>query len=392
MSKLSPRLLLVFTSLAHTFSHLLMLLYPTVVLVMGDVYQLDYDQLIALALPGFILFGAGALPAGWLADRWSSRGMMAIFFLGTGAGTVFAGCSRTPFELSVGLALIGLFASIYHPVGIAWLVGNAVNPGRALGINGVFGSIGTASGALVAGGLADMMGWRAAFVIPGVFCVIAGVMFLLLYRGASDTHSHAKLHRVEHVTGNGLRRALMLMAFTTVMIGLIYQSATVGLPKLLTEKFPELDTDMFGVGLLVGVIFIVSGVTQVLGGELADRFQLKSIYVFGLLAGVPFSLFAYVAGQYWFVVAMAAVMGTQTIVMPAENSLLASYTPSEWRARVFGAKFVLTLGVSSLGVALIPFLHNITGTLNTLPFLICIMALAGGLVACRLPQQNLRGR
>ena len=89
---------------------------------------------------------------------------------------------------------------------------------------------------------------------------------------------------------------------------------------------------------------------------------------------------------------MAAVMGTQTIVMPAENSLLASYTPSEWRARVFGAKFVLTLGVSSLGVALIPFLHNITGTLNTLPFLICIMALAGGLVACRLPQHNLRGR
>ena len=92
------RFLLAFSSLAHTYSHLLMLLYPTVVLALGPVHGLAYDELVALALPGFVLFGAGALPAGWLGDRWSSSAMMVIFFVGTGAGAMLTGLARTPLE------------------------------------------------------------------------------------------------------------------------------------------------------------------------------------------------------------------------------------------------------------------------------------------------------
>jgi FSR family fosmidomycin resistance protein-like MFS transporter len=59
---------------------------------------------------------------------------------------------------------------IYYPVGTAWLVRNAANRGRALGWNGIWGSIGLGVAPLVAGALAQMISWRAAFIVPGVLC------------------------------------------------------------------------------------------------------------------------------------------------------------------------------------------------------------------------------
>ncbi|MCH8884794.1 MAG: MFS transporter, partial [SAR324 cluster bacterium] len=167
-----------FSNLGHYVTHLLMLLYPMIVLELGDVFGLSYGSLLQLALPGAILFGVGALPAGWLGDRWSTRGMMALFFIGIGLSAIVTGLASSPLEIAVGLGLVGLFASIYHPVGVAWLVGVARRRGRALGINGVFGNLGVASAAMVAGGLSTLVHWRAAFIVPGAFSVVAGLVFL----------------------------------------------------------------------------------------------------------------------------------------------------------------------------------------------------------------------
>ena len=76
---------------------------------------------------------------------------MVIFFVGTGGATIVTGLTDGPVALALGLAAIGLFGSIYHPVGTAWLVRNAVNRGRALGWNGISGGIGLAAAPFVAG-------------------------------------------------------------------------------------------------------------------------------------------------------------------------------------------------------------------------------------------------
>ena len=60
---------------------------------------------------------------------------------------------------------------------------------------------------------------------------------------------------------------------------------------------------------------------------------------------------------------------------PAENSLLARYTPLAWRSRVFGAKYLLTLGISALGMILIPVIYALTGTLDLL--FVALMGFAG---------------
>src|SRR5271165_5733396 len=160
MNSRSDTLALVFASVGHFFAHLLMLLYPTVVLVIEGRWGMSYGDLLSLSLAGFVMFGLGALPAGWLGDRWSAERMMVVFFVGTGGAAIAAGLAGSPITLALGLAAIGLFGSIYHPVGTAWLIRNAANRGRALGVNGIAGSIGLAAAAFVAGALAQGIGWR----------------------------------------------------------------------------------------------------------------------------------------------------------------------------------------------------------------------------------------
>ncbi len=47
-------------------------------------WGMSYAELIPYATPGFVAFAACSIPAGWLADKWSLEGVMAIFFVGIG--------------------------------------------------------------------------------------------------------------------------------------------------------------------------------------------------------------------------------------------------------------------------------------------------------------------
>ena len=110
-----------FLNWAHAIDHFVLLIYPTVVIGLEVVYKRPYSELIAISSTAFIAFGVFSLPAGWLADRWSRRNMMVAFYIGCGA---FAGAVDRPnfSMLAVGMFALGMFAAIYHPVGMAMLI------------------------------------------------------------------------------------------------------------------------------------------------------------------------------------------------------------------------------------------------------------------------------
>src|ERR1700757_3261053 len=118
----SPTRVIGFVNAAHFIDHYAMLVFAAAVIVMGPVFGMSYAELLPYAAPGFIAFGAGALLTGWLGDRWSRRHMMAVFFLGIGVSLILVGLVQTPLQLGAALLAVGLFASIYHPVGTAMLV------------------------------------------------------------------------------------------------------------------------------------------------------------------------------------------------------------------------------------------------------------------------------
>jgi MFS transporter, FSR family, fosmidomycin resistance protein len=363
MNQPSAVLALGFSSAGHFFAHLLMLLYPTVVLALEGQWGMSYGDLLSLSLGGFVLFGLGALPAGWFGDRWSDVGMMVVFFIGTGGAAIATGLTDGPVGLALGLALIGLFGSIYHPVGTAWLVRNAKNRGRALGVNGIAGSVGLGAAALVAGALAQMIGWRAAFVIPGALCAATGLVLLCCIRGGRRAPARIEHYLEPEAARSDVLRTFIVLSFTMLADGTISQAIPVALPKAFAAGLTGLtDGGTLDAGGFVTLVFLVAATAQLVGGWLADRFALKAVYVLAWAAQVPLFILAAPSRDVPLLAAMIAVNYLGVLSVPAENALLARYTPAQWRGTAFGAKFLLALGVSTIGVKLAAVIYDGTGS------------------------------
>jgi MFS family permease len=370
---------LIFSGVAHAYSHLFTLLYATVVLRLEREWGLPYADLFALGIPMTVLFGLGVLPSGWLADRWGSPGMIAIFFFGVGTASVATGMADSPLGLGIGLSFIGLFASIYHPVGIPWLLKNAANRGRALGIIGVAGTAGLAGAGIVAGFLGDKFGWRSAFWIPGTICILTGVLFLaalrvgLIHEAENDVVPHPEPRPTDR------QRAFIALVLSVLFTGLVYQTISFALPKIFSDRIgPE--HGLAEVGVMVTVVYGLAAVAQIIGGELMDRYRIKWFYVGAQLLQFPALAMAFGLSGPLLVAAMTLAVSFNVISQPVEDILIARHAPLSWRGRAFGIKFVLVFFVSSAGVAMIPVVHVLTGSLDFL-FLILGACALGGICA-----------
>ena len=390
MDSRAARLAQGFSNVGHSLNHLLTLLYPTVVLVLEREWARSYGELIALMLAGQILYGLAALPAGWLGDRWSTRGMMVVYLVGAGASAIATGLATTPFALAAGLAAIGFFAAIYHPVGMAWVVRSMRDRGRALGWNGMFGSIGVALGPVVAGALCHWWSWRAAFIVPGIVTLAIGIVLFVAWRGEmvgegdlSGTPSKAPPTRKE------MLRAFFLLSVTMTCGGLIFQAFTVMLPKLFEQRMgAEFGLGPLGIGGLVGLVYLCVGLSMPYCGRIADRFPTEKVYRFAYVLLAP-GLFLAALLQSWLLLALSiGLVFTSTLAGPAENKLLAHYTPGRWQGTGFGAKFVLTLGVSASAVPLIAWVYDSTGGFYWLFVMMGVLAAVALAGASMLPESD----
>jgi FSR family fosmidomycin resistance protein-like MFS transporter len=389
MANSSTRLSLVFSCVGHAFVHLFTAFYFVIVLALEREWRLPYDELIALWTPGALLVGLAALPAGWLGDRWSARGMMVVFFVGMGGASIACGLSDGPVMLAVGLGGIGLFASIYHPVGIAWLIRNApVNQGKILGVNGIFGSIGIASAAAVGGALIELGGWRAAFIVPGIVALMTGLALWACVQKGLIPKQSATVEQREPADRRDMLRVFAILLFTMFIGAIVFQSTQAVLPKLFAVRLDSITgNSAVGAGLLVGLVYGFAGVMQVVGGHLADRFPLRIIYISAFAIQVPL-LFMAASFVGLPLLGVAALMVLFSIgALPAENMLLARHAPERHHGVAFGVKFVLAFGAAPLALFLVSTIYKTTGGFYWL-----FVALAGCAGACFLATLFLPGR
>jgi MFS family permease len=375
------RLLVPFLNLGHLLDHLVMLVFPTVVVALAREWDRPYSELLPLALGGFIAFGAFAIPAGWLADHWSRYKMMAVFFFGIGLSLFLTGFANSGWQIGLGLTLVGMFAAIYHPVGIAMLVAAPERMGRALGWNGLWGNLGLAAAALVAGALMDLWGWRAAFFIPGLAAVVVGAAFLALVPDPGPVKKVSKTIGL-HVDRRTMTRIFSILLIATACGGVIFNSTTVAMPKVFDERLRVLTDSSFGIGALVALVYTLAAFAQLVMGALIDRFELRRLMIGIALIQIP--LLALAANlQGWAMLAaslamMLAVFGQ----IPLNDSIVGRYVADEYRARVLSVRYVVSLGVAAVAVPLIAVLHRTPGGFANV-FLV-LAALAAGMLAASL--------
>jgi MFS family permease len=353
-------LALPFLNLGHFLVHFFLLIFPTAVLALGPELGRPYAELLPLATVGFVMLGIGTLPAGWLGDRWSRRGMMIVFFIGIGAASVATGLARSTFELACGLGLIGLFAAIYHPVGIPMVVANSRRMGRTLAINGVFGNLGLAFAAIATGLLADFISWQAAFILPGCLSILAGIAFALLVKG--EARAAASYAPAPTAAPRALQiRVFAMVAVGAVLGGILFHAGTVALPKVFADRAGGLAVGIAEIGGLVSIVFAVAAIAQIPVGWLLDRYPVRWIQV-GLAAAQVALLLLAVSATNWAMLFVAmpllfAIFGE----IPIGDWLIARYTADRWRSRAYAASYVFSLGVSIAVAPTVAWLYGASG-------------------------------
>lgn len=391
-----------FLCVGHSIDHMFTLLFTVVVLEVEREFGLTFGEGVKLAWLGLVLFGAGAPLAGWLADKWSDIWMMVVFFVGIGLATIGAGVAETPGQMFVCLSLIGLFASIYHPVGIPMVMRiSGERSGRMLGINGVFGSYGMAMASGVAALMIWLAGWRMAYVVPGAISVALGVWFALRFHGeaaaaraarrATPAAEAKKAGLGDMVKALGLGRFLQVMGALSLMTlgaGLVFQCMTIGVPKVLQARVDWI-TDAEGAGFVASIIFFVGALAQLAGGFLADRFPLKWLFIAIYAFMTPALLLAAVASDAMMIMAVWIIVMITVGNQPVSDFLFSRYVPKRWVNTAFGFRFALSLGTAAVAVPLMGEVFDRTGDFYYAFIAMMLAAIVVVLAALLLPNDGI---
>ncbi|MGH6790123.1 MAG: MFS transporter [Pseudolabrys sp.] len=349
-----------FLNVAHAIDHFVLLIYPTVVIGLEVVYNRPYSELIALSSTAFVAFGIFSLPAGWLADRWSRRNMMTAFYLGCGLSLIAIGLAPSLFMLSAAMFLLGVFAAIYHPVGMAMLIEASSARGRTLAFNGVCGNLGVSLAAGISGALAYWLSWRAAFFVPAALSIVVGIVYFVL---TPDDRHHAATRVSKPAVPLTPKLAFMLFGLFIIIAlsaGLVFNVLTIALPKIVDERLSA-DMPLVVVGSIATAVLVCGALAQLTVGRLVE--WVPPHIIFAAVTGLGFigNLWAAYANGLNLMIALAVAVAAIYGQVTVNDMIMARYTADAWRGRVYAVRYFLLFISAGAAIGMISLLHQTGG-------------------------------
>ncbi len=377
-----PAIVRLMLNTGHAIDHMFLLIFATAVATIAIEFGYDnWTDLMPYSVGAFALFGLGALPAGRLGDLWGRRSMMIIFFIGMGLSAMLVATTQNAWQLAAALTLMGAFAAIYHPVGIPMLVQNVPNPGAVIGLNGLAGNLGIAVAALVTGFLVKWIGWRAAFVIPGLVSIACGIVFAMTCPKETEAPAKRKGGKAKvALSPEMLMRAFLVMTSAAAVSTILFNFTTNGNAQLLAEGFRGVIEDPALIGTLLAVIYTIASFAQIVVGRLIDQVPFKPLQLWISIIQIPLLIWAAHTQDWWLFAALLAVMVFVFGAIPFTDAMIVRYVDDRLRSRVAGMRLTVAFGFSSLAVWILgPMVKNI-GFANALWIMAGIAALKAAIV------------
>ena len=363
---------------SHFITHGYMTILPAVLIAIASEQSLSFVELGIIANIGYFLYGLGAFPAGYLADRFGSKKLMTIGILGMAISSILISTTSSIITFAITYAMLGAFASIHHPAGLS-LIARRIesNKGRAMGFHGVMGNVGLFLSPLVAAFSMMVFGtWRAAYLMYGL---VGLGFFVLLYT--------AKVSGEEDLTLKTLTRlfkgdkpstaeqipeasamkepvpavpffislALLVLFAGSILSGFIFRGSLTFLPTLLQQNITSItnhDEPVIMAGYAATAVLSLGLIGAWFGGYINDKIKYPEF--------IPVCIFLVAAPALYFASRLMDMQLLITISLfslfyyawqPSQNYLIAKYTKKSSHGMGFGVNFFLIFGMGSLATS-----------------------------------------
>ena len=370
--KTRPRAVLLAASTIHFlhdgFSETLYVFLP----LWASEFGLSFSQvgLIRTAYTGGM--SSFQIPAGFLAERYGERRILALGTAATALGFIAAGWAGGFVSLLALLLCAGLGSGVQHPLSSS-IVSRAYEDGRrrtALGTYNFSGDLGKAGVAAAIGVLAGLVGWRAAGATYGVLgvAVALGIVPLLSRLGAGAVEVRT-VDQHAAPSGWGIRDGRGFSALCA--IGMIDNATRTGFLTFMPFILMAKGLGVGGVGLAFALVFAGGATGKFVCGVVADRVGVIRTVVITEAATTAFIL-TVVSAPLPVALAVLIPLG---IALNGTSSVLygtvADLVSSERRSRAYGLYYTVSVGASALA----PTVWGLVGDAGGVPLALSLVAI-----------------
>jgi MFS family permease len=314
------------------------------------------------------------IPAGFLAERFGERWLLAAGTAVTALGFIAAGGAGGFPALVLLLLAAGLGSGVQHPLSSSIVSKAYEDRGRrtALGTYNFSGDVGKAGVAAAIGLLAGLIGWRAAGAAYGLVGVAAALVIVpLLARLGAGGRARRAADGTTPPRGWGIRDGRGFSALCA--IGMIDNATRTGFLTFMSFALIAKDLGVGGVGLALALVFVGGATGKFVCGVIADRVGVIRTVVLTEAATTVLILVVVAAPLSLAMAALVplgvALNGTSSVLYGTVADLVAS----ERRSRAYGLYYTLTIGASAVAPTIWGVVSDTAGVPATLTLVALIV-------------------
>ena len=338
MSQLQKNIII--TSVGHFLVHAMTMILPVILIILEKEFSVSIINLGWLVTIQILFLGLGGFPAGILADRFGSRAVLIVYFAGLLIASVWLYLSTTFIMAAIGLGFLGIITGLYHPAGLK-MVSESPNVSKYMSYHGVSGSLGLAAGPIYGYWMANWLGWRVAYLIPGGLALL-GLLFL------TTLHHEAVIRNKSFKLKFTLTWAQIIIFSVASLWGFAHHGLFNFLPLYFADSVKTGFGAVLGIGFLTGLVLLLGILGQLIGGQLGERFQRKSLYIWVVALNIPFLIMMAFYNET-LLIGITCILGAVNFMFqPVNNSLLADETPTDQRGIIYGMSAGISFGIGSL--------------------------------------------
>lgn len=375
---------------SHGIMHGYLVLLPAMIpILQGDLGDIGTVGMLASLVSLF--YGWFSLPVGFIADKYSRRLLIAASMVLCGGASIIVGLSPNVPVAAIGMIILGIGASLYHPCGYAHmaLVSDEMR-GRYMGYQGLGGDMGMAVSFLTSSILGSSFGWRMTFLIWGVVGLAMAAVDLLVIKDIVCAVDPTQLRKgpvetLRRMFATAERRTLLLTFVIVVISGMLWTGVSNFIMVYIT------DVKMVALVIAGGLStlkYTVGAFAMIIGGTLSDKLGRKKLLLFGYsLFAVSLVALTLAPSNLLILAGLVAVLGFAFFVTQSPmNALLGDISHKDTVGVTYGVNFTLKYGVGFFTPAIAGWLA-VNYSLNHVFYFFAALSAAAFLVATLIKER-----